>query len=102
VTWHGFAPTLVMSISMKITTSVILLLSFLYSAYEAFAGGGDLTPQEAASLATLRAQRAHAENVRSCRYCRRQFRGNALGFHEKRCPRRPMPQPQSGGARPAV
>ena len=62
----------------------------------------DLTPQEAASLATLRAQRAHAGKVRNCRYCRRQFRGNALGFHEKRCPQRPMPQPPSGAARPPV
>lgn len=62
----------------------------------------ELTPQEASSLAKLRAQRAHAETVRVCRYCGRQLRGNALGFHEKRCPQRPMSQPPSGGAAPAV
>ena len=62
----------------------------------------ELTAQEAASLAKLRAQRAHADTVRICRYCRRQFRGNALGFHEKRCPQRSAPQPPLGRAAPAV
>lgn len=57
----------------------------------------DLTPQETASLAKLRAQRAHAERVRMCRYCGRQLRGNAWGLHENRCPQRPMPQPPSRG-----
>jgi len=62
----------------------------------------ELTPQEAASLAKLRSQRAHVETVRICRYCGRQVRGNALGFHEKRCPQRPMPLPPIRRAAPAV
>lgn len=62
----------------------------------------ELTPQEAASLARLRSQRAHAEIIRTCRYCGREFRGNALGFHEKRCLQRPVSQPPSRRAAPAM
>jgi len=55
----------------------------------------DLTPQQAASLAKLEAERRHTQTIKSCRYCGRQVRGNACASHERRCPQRPNPQPAS-------
>jgi len=60
----------------------------------------DLTPQQAASLAKLEAERRHTQTIKSCRYCGRQVRGNACASHERRCPQRPNPQPAS--VNPAV
>lgn len=60
----------------------------------------ELTLQEAASLARLRAQRTHVETVRICPHCGRQLRGNAWGLHEKRCPQRAGPQSPSPRSTP--
>ena len=49
----------------------------------------NVTPERAAALAKMRAQRMHTETIRVCRYCGRQLQGNVRGFHENRCPKRP-------------
>jgi len=48
-----------------------------------------LTPEKAAALAKMQAQRQHTETITTCRYCGRQLQGNVRGFHESRCPQRP-------------
>ena len=48
-----------------------------------------VTPERAAALAKMQAQRRHTETIKACRYCGRQLRGNVRGFHENRCPKRP-------------
>ena len=48
-----------------------------------------VTPERAAALAKIQAQRRHTETIKVCRYCGRQLRGNVRGFHENRCPKRP-------------
>lgn len=48
-----------------------------------------LTPEKAAALAKVQAQRQHTETITACRYCGRQMQGNVCGFHESRCPQRP-------------
>jgi len=48
-----------------------------------------LTPEKAAALAKMQAQRQHTETITACRYCGRQLQGNVRGFHESRCAQRP-------------
>ena len=55
----------------------------------------ELSPDQADSLAKLRAERRHTQTIKNCRYCGHQVRGNACASHERRCPQRPNPQPSS-------